>query len=73
MRISLAPSIADQVGFTVLPNREICVAGIKMAGQSMPKDAAGQMTLLFGLWAWITPTLQSCSHCLLYTSDAADE
>ena len=61
-QLSLASSIADKVGFAVLPNREICVAGVKMAGQLMPKDASGQLKFLFGLWTWVTPIMQSCTQ-----------
>ena len=52
---------ADQIGFTVLPNREVCIAGIKLAGQRMPKDLLGQNQFYLSLWEWVAPVLQSCT------------
>ena len=61
-QFSLDSIIADQIGFTVLPNREICVAGVKMAGQRMPKDLSDQIRYLLGLWEWIAPMLKLCTQ-----------
>ena len=52
---------ADQIGFAVLSNREVCIAGIKLAGQLMPKNQLGQNQFLLSLWEWIAPVLQSCT------------
>ena len=59
---SLDSIIADQIGFTVLPNREICIAGVKMAGQLMPKELPDQIRYLLSLWEWIAPMLKSCTQ-----------
>ena len=61
-QFSLDSIVAEQIGFTVLPNREICIAGVKMAGQLMPKDPPGRIRFLLSLWEWIAPMLKSCSQ-----------
>ena len=58
----MASTIADQIGFEVLPNREVCIAGIKMAVQLMPTDPSAQFNYLRSLWTWISPALKSCTQ-----------
>ena len=55
-------TVVDQIGFTVLPNHEICIAGIKLVGQLMPKHPSDPTKYLLSLWEWIAPVLKSCTQ-----------
>ena len=56
----LVSVVADQIGFTVLPNREICIAGLKLAGQFMPKDPENKLRFLMNMGKWLSSEMKNC-------------
>ena len=57
---SLVLQITDQIGFKVLPNREICIAGLKLAGQFMPVDPEVKLNFLMKIGKWLSTEMKDC-------------
>ena len=57
---SLVLKITDQIGFKVLPNREVCIAGLKLAGQFMPVDPEKKMHFLMKIGKWLSTEMKDC-------------
>ena len=52
--------ITDQIEFKVLPNREVCIAGLKLAGQFMPVDPENKLHFLMKIGKWISTEMRDC-------------
>ena len=57
---SLVLQITDQIGFKVLPNREVCIAGLKLAGQFMPVDPDNKLNFLMKIGKWLSTEMKDC-------------
>ena len=59
-QILLISKVANQIGFTVLPNREICIVGLKLVGQFMPKDSENKLRFIMDLGKWLSSEMKGC-------------
>ena len=59
-QILLDSKITDQIGFTILPNREVCIAGLKLAGQFMPQYPKHKLRFLMSLGKWLSKEMKDC-------------
>ena len=57
---SLVLQLIDQMGFKVLPNREVCIAGLKLAGQFMPIEPENELTFLMKIGKWLSAEMKDC-------------
>ena len=57
---SMVLQITDQIGFKVLPNREVCIAGLKLAGQFIPQDPDAKLTFLMKIGKWLSSEMKDC-------------
>ena len=57
---SMVLQITDQIGFKVLPNREVCVAGLKLAGQFIPQDPDAKLSFLMKIGKWLSSEMKDC-------------
>jgi len=57
---SLVLQITDEIGFKVLPNREVCIAGLKLAGQFMPVDPENKLRFLMNIGKWLSTEMKDC-------------
>ena len=52
--------IAQDIGFAVLPNREVCIAGVKLVARRLPMEHSKKVKFLLDLWTWIDSGLKPC-------------
>ena len=52
--------ITDQFGITVLPNREVCIGGLKLAGQFMPADPESRARFFVDIIKWLSLEMKDC-------------
>ena len=52
--------ITDQFGLVVLPNREVCIGGIKLVGQFMPADSESKARFLVEIIKWLSLEMKDC-------------
>ena len=57
---SLILQLTDRIGFKVLPNREVCIAGLKLAGQFMPLEPENKLTFLMRIGKWLSAEMKDC-------------
>ena len=57
---SMVLQITDQIGFKVLPNREVCIAGLKLAGQFIPQDPDAKLSFLMKIGKWLSSEMKDC-------------
>ena len=57
---SMVLQITDQIGFKVLPNREVCIAGLKLAGQFIPEDPDAKLSFLMKIGKWLSSEMKDC-------------
>ena len=57
---SMVLQITDQIGFKVLPNREVCIAGLKLAGQFIPQELDAQLNFLMKIGKWLSAEMKDC-------------
>ena len=57
---SMVLQITDQIGFKVLPNREVCIAGLKLAGQFIPQDPDAKLSFLMKIGKWLSAEMKDC-------------
>ena len=46
---SMLLKITDRIGFRALPNHEVCIAGLKLAGQFMPHGLDAKLSFKVGV------------------------
>lgn len=57
---SLGLQLTNQIGFKVLPNREVCIAGLKLAGQLMPTKPQHKLAFLMKMGRWLSTEMKDC-------------
>ena len=57
---SMLFQITDRIGFRALPNHEVCIAGLKLAGQFIPQDPDAKSNFVMRIFTWLSSQMSDC-------------